>query len=154
METSSEICFYYTRKKPANPVMTRAGCPQISGVIHGFRLNCKMRMDLADQLGRRDGEPFREPAELLLRDLQHVLWLIRPLLLAIFEALVEQQEACLIPEQALDAVLATAAEQEKCRLVRVQMEPQDDQSSKPVDGLPHVRMATGQIDVLRREFSD
>ena len=71
-----------------------------------------------------------------------------------FEALVEQQEACLIPEQALDAVLATAAEQEKCRLVRVQMEPQDDQSSKPVDGLPHVRMATGQIDVLRREFSD
>ena len=111
-------------------------------------------MDLADQLGRRDGEPFREPAELLLRDLQHVFWLIRPLVLAIFEALVEQQEACLIPEQALDAVLATAAEQEKCRLVRVQMEPQDDQSSKPVDGLPHVRMATGQIDVLRREFSD
>ena len=111
-------------------------------------------MDLADQLGRRDGEPFREPAELLLRDLQHVLWLIRPLVLAIFEALVEQQKPCLIPEQALDAVLATAAEQEKCRLVRVQMEARDDQSGKPVDGLPHVRMATGQIDVLRREFSD
>lgn len=113
-----------------------------------------MRMDLADQLGRRDGEPFREPAELLLRDLQHVLWLIRPLLLAIFEALVEQQEACLIPEQALDTVLATAAEQEERRLVRVQMEPRDDQGGKPVDGLPHVRMATGQIDVIRRESSD
>ena len=111
-------------------------------------------MYLADQLGRRDGEPFREPAKLLLRDLQHVLWLIRPLVLAIFEALVEQQEACLIPEQALDAVFATAAEQEKRRLVRVQMEPRDDQSGKPVDGLPHVRMATGQIDVIRREFSD
>lgn len=111
-------------------------------------------MDLADRFGQRDGEPLREPAELLLRDLQHVLWLIWPLLLAIFEALVEQQEACLIPEQALDAVLATATEQEECRLVRVQMEPRDDQGSKPVDGLPHVRMATGQIDMIRREFSD
>lgn len=111
-------------------------------------------MYLADQLGRRDGEPFREPAELLLRDFQHVLWLIRPLVLAIFEALVEQQEACLIPEQALDAVLATAAEQEERRLVRVQMEARDNQGGKPVDGLPHVRMAAGQIDVLRHEFSD
>ena len=111
-------------------------------------------MDLADQLGRRDGEPFREPAELLLRDLQHVLWLIRPLLLAIFEALVEQQEACLIPEQALDAVLATATEQEERRLVRVQMEVRDNQGGKPVNGLPHVRMAASQIDVIRREFSD
>ena len=109
-----------------------------------------MQIDLADQLGRRDGEPFRELAELLLRDLQHVLWLIRPLILAIFEALVEQQEACLIPEQALDAVLATTAEQEKCRLVRVQMEPRDNQGGKPVDGLPHFRMATGQIDMIRR----
>ena len=111
-------------------------------------------MDLADQFGRRDSEPLREPAELLLRNLQYVFGLIRPLVLAIFEALVEQQEACLIPEQALDAVLATTAEQEKRRLVRVQMEPRDNQGGKPVDGLPHVRMATGQIDVLRREFSD
>ena len=111
-------------------------------------------MDLADQFRRRDGKPFREPAELLLRDLQHVLWLIRPLVLAIFETLVEQQEPCLIPEQALDAVLATATEQEERRLVRVQMEPRDNQGGKPVDGFPHVRMAAGQIDVLRREFSD
>lgn len=111
-------------------------------------------MDLADQLGRRDGEPFPEPAELLLRDLQHVLWLIRPLILAIFEALVEQQEACLIPEQALDAVLATGTEQEERRLVRVQMEVRDNQGGKPVNGLPHVRMTASQIDVIRREFSD
>ena len=154
METSSEIYLYYTRKKPAKPVMARAGCPQISGVIHGFRLNCEMRVYFADQLGRRDGEPLREPAKLLLRDLQHVLWLIRPLVLAIFKALVEQQEACLIPEQALDAVLATTAEQEKRRLVRVQMEPRDNQGGKPVDGLPHVCMAASQIDMFRREFSD
>lgn len=72
------------------------------------------------------------------------------MILAIFEALVEQQKACLIPEQALDAVLATAAEQEKRRLVRVQMEPRDNQGGKPVDGLPYVRMATGQIDMIRR----
>ena len=76
--------------------------------------------------------------------------LIRPLILAIFEALVEQQKACLIPEQAIDAVFATAAEQEERRLVRVQMEPRDDQGGKPVDGLPHVRMATGQIYMIRR----
>lgn len=76
------------------------------------------------------------------------------MVLAIFEALVEQQEACLIPEQALDAVLATATEQEERLLMRVQMEPRDNQGGKPVDGLPHVRMAAGQIDVLRREFSD
>ena len=76
------------------------------------------------------------------------------MILAIFETLVEQQEACLIPEQAFDAVFATAAEQEKCRLVRVQMEPRDDQGSKPVDGLAHVCMAAGQIDMLRRKVSD
>lgn len=51
-------------------------------------------------------------------------------------------------------MLAAAAEQEKRRLVRIQMEPRDHQGGKPVDGLPHVRVATGQIDVLRREFSD
>ena len=34
------------------------------------------------------------------------------------------------------------------------MEPRDNQGGKPVDGLPHVRMATDQIDVLRRELSD
>ena len=76
------------------------------------------------------------------------------MILAIFEALVEQQKACLIPEQALDAVLATAAEQEKRRLVRVQMEARDDQGGKPIDGLPHVRMTAGQIDMLCRELSD
>ena len=76
------------------------------------------------------------------------------LALTIFEALVEQQEACLIPEQALDAVFATTAEQEKRRLVRVQMEPRDNQGGKPVDGLPHVCMAASQIDMFRREFSD
>ena len=76
-------------------------------------------MYLVDQLGRRDGEP----AELLLRDFQNFFWLIRSLVLTIIEGLVEQQETCLIPEQALDTVLATAAEQEKRRLVRVQMEP-------------------------------
>ena len=111
-------------------------------------------MDLADQFGRRDSEPFREPAELLLRNLQYVFGLIRPLVLAILEALVEQKEARLIPEQAFDTVLVTATEQEDRRLVRVQMEPRHDQSGKPIDGLPHVRMATGQIDMLRREFSD
>ena len=72
------------------------------------------------------------------------------MILAIFEALVDQQKPRLIPEQALNAVLATAAEQEKRRLVRVQMEPRDNQGGKPVDGLPHVRMATGQIDMIRR----
>ena len=76
------------------------------------------------------------------------------LVLTIFEALVEQQESCLIPEQALDAVLATAAEQEERRLVRGQMETRDNHGSRPVDGLPHVRMAASQIDVIRREFSD
>ena len=40
-----------------------------------MKLNGKFGMDLADQLGRRDGEPFREPAELLLRNLQYVFGL-------------------------------------------------------------------------------
>lgn len=74
-----------------------------------MKLNGKFGMDLADQLGRRDGEPFREPAELLLRDLQQVLGLVRPLVPAVLESFVEQQESRLIPEQPLDAVLASAA---------------------------------------------
>ena len=97
-------------------------------------------------------KPCEISLELLFFKLETLFFalFIRPLVLAIFEALVEQQEACLIPEQALDAVLATTAKQEKRRLVRVQMEPRDNQGSKPVDGLPHVRMAAGQIDMIRR----
>ena len=119
-----------------------------------MKLNGKFGMDLADQLGRRDGEPFREPAELLLQDLQQVLGLVRPLVPAVLESFVEQQESRLIPEQPLDAVLASAAKEEERRLVRFQMEMRYDQCGEPVDGFAHVRVAAGQINVLRHELSD
>ena len=54
----------------------------------------------------------------------------------------------------LDAILATTAEQEDRQLVRIQMESRDNQGAKPVDGLPHIRIAASQIDVFRHEFSD
>ena len=50
---------------------------------------------------------------------------------AIFEALVEQQEARLIPEQALDAVLATAAEQEERRLMRIRWKRDTTKAASP-----------------------
>ena len=51
----------------------------------------ELRVDFADQSRWRDSEAFREPAELLLGDLQQVFGLIWPLVSAIFQALVEQQ---------------------------------------------------------------
>lgn len=114
----------------------------------------ELRVDFADQSRWRDSEAFREPAELLLGDLQQVFGLIWPLVSAIFQALVEQQESRLIPEQSLDAVFVTATEQEERRLVRIQMELRYDQRREPVDGLAHVRVATGQIDMVCRELSD
>ena len=111
-------------------------------------------VDLADQSRWRDGEAFREPAELLLGDLQQVLGLIWPLVPAIFQTLVEQQEARLVPEQPLDTVFAAATEEEERRLVRIQMELRYDQRREPVDGLAHVRMAAGQIDMVCRELPD
>lgn len=81
----------------------------------------ELRVDFADQSRWRDSEAFREPAELLLGDLQQVFGLIWPLVSAIFQALVELRY---------------------------------DQRREPVDGLAHVRVATGQIDMVCRELSD
>jgi hypothetical protein len=67
-------------------------------------------MDFLNDFLGRDGKTFREPAQLLVRDLEKIFRLVRPLILAFFQTLVQQQKASPIPEKPLDAVLTASTE--------------------------------------------
>ena len=65
-----------------------------------------------------------------------------------FKAFVEEQETVTLPEQGLEPVPATAAKQEKRRLEQIHLELLNDDSTEPVNGLAHVRIATGDEDMV------
>lgn len=111
-------------------------------------------MDFLNDFLGRDGKTFREPAQLLVRDLEKIFRLIRPLILAVFQSLIQQQKAGFVPEQPFDAVLTASAEQKKRWLKWILLEMVFDQAGQPVDGFTHICMATGQIDVVCCDIPD
>ena len=94
-----------------------------------------------------DGEPLHEPAELLRRDAPRLGSIARPLEAAVFQPLVEKQEAVALPEQPLDAVGAPAAEEEEGAGEGIHLELPLDDGSEAVDGLAHVGAAACEVDL-------
>ena len=101
-----------------------------------------------------DGKPLCEPAELLLGEFHQIFWSIWPLIPAIFQSLVQQQESSLIPQQSLDTVFPSATEQKEGRLMGIQMETGGHQSGQPVDGFLHIRVSTSQVDMVSSDVAD
>ena len=76
-----------------------------------------------------------------------------PLVLTIFQSLIQQQEAGLVPEQCFDAIFASATEQKQRWLMRIHLEMGRHDTGKAVDGLAHVRVPAGQVDIYGRQRS-
>lgn len=94
-----------------------------------------------------DAEPFHEPAELLRRDAPGLGRVPRPLEAPVFQPLVEEQEAVALPQEPLDVVGAPSAEEEERGSKRVHPELLLDDGGESVDGLSHVGISAGEIDV-------
>ncbi len=111
-------------------------------------------MDCLHRFWLMDGEPFCEPAELLLGEFYQIFRSVWPLIPAIFQPLVQQQESSLIPQESLDPVFPSPTEQKEGRLMGIQMETGGHQSGQPVDGFPHIRVSTGQVDMVGSDVAD
>lgn len=101
-----------------------------------------------------DGETLYEPAELLLGEFHQIFRSVWPLIPAIFQSLVQQQESSLIPQESLDPVFPSATEQKEGRLMGIQMETGSHQSGQAIDGFPHIRVSTGQVNMVGSDVAD
>lgn len=61
-----------------------------------------------------DLQPFHQPAVLLRRQLPKFALIPRPLVYAALQAFVQEDEAILLPVQALDSIPTSSAEKEEC----------------------------------------
>ena len=98
--------------------------------------------------GLFNGQPLHEPAVLLWCEFPDLIRAPRPLQLSFFKAFVEEKETVALPEQGFEPVPATAAKQEKRRLERIHLKLLGDDGTEPVNGLAHVRIATGDEDMF------
>ena len=72
----------------------------------------------------------------------------RPLIRALFQSLVQQDEAVLFPVQALDPVPPTPAEQEQCVGKWIQFKLLLDEARQTVYAFTQICVATGNIDLI------
>ena len=73
---------------------------------------------------------------------------MRPLIRALFQSLVQQDETVLFPVQALDTVSPPPAEQEQCVGKRIQFKLLLDEACQAVYAFAQVCAATGNIDFI------
>ena len=72
----------------------------------------------------------------------------RPLVRALFQSLVQQDEAVLFPVQALDTVSPPPAEQEQCVGKWIQFKLLLDEARQAVYAFTQICVATGNIDFI------
>ena len=111
-------------------------------------------MDRLHSFWLMDGETLYEPAELLLGEFHQIFRSVWPLIPAIFQSLIQQQESSLIPQESLDPVFPSATEQKEGGLMGIQTETGSHQSGQAVDGFPHIRISTGQVDMVGSDVAD
>ena len=73
----------------------------------------------------------------------------RPLVRALFQSLVQQDEAVLFPVQALDTVSPPSAEQEQCVGKWIQFKLLLDEARQAVYAFTQICAATGDVDLVR-----
>lgn len=117
-------------------------------------LNNDLRRQGAMRLGLLDGQAIKQPVQLLSRDTQSTGRVARrPTKPALFQSLIEQPEAVLIPKQDFDLAAIFAAEDEELTGKRVLVNCIGHQSRQRIDGFPHVSCTRHKPDLLGNNFN-
>lgn len=104
--------------------------------------------NLLHSSGLYDGEPLHEPAILLEGNFQKGPGGYRPLKAPGFETLVEKEKTVSLPEKSLEAVPASAAEEEERRLERGQGKCGRHNGGETVNGAAHICVPAGNKDMI------
>ena len=98
-------------------------------------------------------QPFHQPAVLLSSNAERLILTARPLELALFKSLVEQEKAVALPVERLDSVGSPAAEQEQRVGTRVKPELLFNDGCQTVDPTAKIRVAAGKVDLCSAEIA-
>ena len=94
-----------------------------------------------------DTQSFHQPSVLLSSNAERLVLTPRPLELALFKSLVEQEKAVALPVERLDSVGSPAAEQEQRVGTRVKPELLFDDSRQTVNPTAKIGVAAGEVDL-------
>ena len=100
-----------------------------------------------------DTQSFHQPAVLLSSNAECFVLTARPLELALFKSLVEQEKAIAFPVERFDSVGSSAAEQEQRVGTRVKTELLFNDSCQTVNPTTKIRVAAGEVDLRSAEIA-
>ena len=100
-----------------------------------------------------DTQSFHQPAVLLRGNAERLILTARPLKLALFKSLVEQEKAVALPVERLDSVGSPAAEQEQRVGTRIKFKLLFNDSRQTVDTTAKIRVAAGKVDLCSAEIA-
>ena len=92
-------------------------------------------------------QSFHQPAVLLSSNAERLALAARPLKLALFQSLVEQEKTVAFPVERFDSVGSSAAKQKQCVGTRVKLELLFNDSRQTVDTTAKVSVAAGEVDL-------
>ena len=93
-------------------------------------------------------QPLHQPAVLLRRKLPNLAFAPRPLVHAAFQALIQQDEAVLLPIQGLDPIPPPPAKQKQRIGERIQVKLLLHHGGQAVDPLTQIRITAGNVDAV------
>ena len=98
-------------------------------------------------------QSFHQPSVLLSSNAERLVLTPRPLELALFKSLVEQEKAVALPVERLDSVGSPAAEQEQRVGTRVKTELLFNDGCQTVDPTAKIGVAAGEVDLRSAEIA-
>ena len=98
-------------------------------------------------------QSFHQPAVLLSSNAERLALAARPLKLALFQSLVEQEKTVAFPVERFDSVGSSAAKQKQCVGTRVKLELLFNDSRQTIDPTAKIRVAAGKVDLCSAEIA-
>ena len=98
-------------------------------------------------------QSFHQPAVLLSSNAERLVLTPRPLELALFKPLVEQEKAVALPVERFDSVGSPAAEQKQRVGTRVKTELLFNDGCQSIDPTAKIGVATGEVDLRSAEIA-
>ena len=100
-----------------------------------------------------DTQSFHQPAVLLSSNAERLALAARPLKLALFQSLVEQEKTVAFPVERFDSVGSPAAEQKQRVGTRVKPELLFNDGCQSIDPTAKIGVAAGEIDLRSAEIA-
>ena len=100
-----------------------------------------------------DTQSFHQPSVLLSSNAERFILAARPLELALFKSLVEQEKAVSLPVERFDSVGSSAAKQEQCVGTRIKFKLLFNDSRQTIDPTAKIGVAAGKVDLRSAEIA-